>query len=615
MDDMAYGASNPENELPMLNRTAGSHLGSELPAPKGTAENWLRRLLGRRKSRTQRLETTPESNGVGAAAGSPAQAQRSAEAAHTPNSMPQTPPVPWIAPGSPGRVTIVSGARERYSSSPHSHQCRTLQQSIENSQTFIAQNAERIPTLQRRLNAARCSYRRLNAVELENEAERDVRQEFERLLSLTGITGFALTRDSLLLKATVRYGYDGALYDFGDWSLNLSWDENNDANKWFSREDRRGFRKDWLNPGCCYKYPVYRVQPGVFCFGDTKQRIEDHLRAGRVAEGVELALACMHFVNSDDLCKIPSAFHLVVDSVSVNDDDVGDGGSGNGGNRESESDNGSNSGGDTTELTFVPDKETVMWAYVNLRTAAARAKLLSAHIQLSGEIAECQSQLDTIKSERAQHEDDIARTRATLWMLQNPSAELLSYRGDEFDQKLNYLRNLAGVTRIDFRGGSMILSVAIRFIQQKAFYDLGDWDIYLGRQHISDDAETVVADGTANGTADRTPDRAADPAAGQAADPAGHSDQPSDGASWQLPGRDFTCYRIENKRPGMNPFEQRPLPPEKQIDLSGAAADERAIGDYLNADCYLEAAALIIADMYRLGEQRVTTTIENNNQR
>jgi hypothetical protein len=477
-----------------------------------------------------------------------------------------------------------------------------LQQSIENSQAFIARNAERIPTLQRRLNTARCSYRRLNAVELENEAERDVRQEFERLLSLTGITGFALTNDSLLLKATIRYEYNGALYDFGDWSLNLSWDENCDANKWFSREDRRGFRKDWLNPDRCYKYPVYRLQPGVFCFGDTKQRIEDHLRAGRVAEAVELALACMHFVNSDDLCKIPSAFYLVADNGdggsggsgggsgdSGGGDDGGGGGSGGGGDGGGGGGGGSGGGGDTTELTFVPDKGTVVWAYVNLRTAAARAKLLSAHIQLSAEIAECQSQLDTIKSERAQHEDEIARTRAALWMLQNPSAELVSYRGDEFDQKLNYLRNLAGVTRIDFRDGNMIISVAIRFIQQQAFYDLGDWDICLGRQHVSD----CAVDPAANGAVDQTPDC----------------------ASWHLPGRDFTCYRIKNKRPGMNPFEQRPLPPEKQIDLSGAAADERAIGDYLNADCHLEAAALIIADMYRLGEQCVTTTLETNNQR
>jgi hypothetical protein len=430
-------------------------------------------------------------------------------------------------------------------------------------------------------------------IELENEAERDVRQEFERLLLLTGITGFALTGDSLLLRATIRYGYDGALYDFGDWSLNLSWDENCDANKWFSREDRRGFRKDWLNSGCCYKYPVYRVQYGVFCFGDMKQRIEDHLRAGRLAEGVELALACMHFVNSDDLCKIPSAFHLAINNVNNN---------GNG-------DNGGISN-DNAELTFAPDKETVVRAYVNLRTAAARTKLLSAHIQLSAEIAECQSQMDMIKNERAQHKDELARNKATLQMLQNPSTELLSYRGEEFDQKLNYLRNLAGVTRIDFRDGIMIISMAIRFIQPKAFYDLGDWNICLGKRHISDCAADCAADPSADRTATFAPP-AADPTT---TSDSNHSGCPSNYPSWRVPGRDFTCYRIENTRPGMSSFERQPLPPEKQIDLNDAAADERAISDYLNADCYLEAAALIITDMYRLGEQRMTTTITNNDQ-
>jgi hypothetical protein len=497
--------------------------------------------------------------------------------------------VPWIAPGSPGRVTIVTGARERYASSSHSWQCHNLRQSIEGSRVFIAQSAEQITELQRKLNTARCSYRRLGLIELKNEVDRDVMQEFERLLSLTGITGFALTDDSLLLRATVRYEYDGVLYDFGDWSLNLSWDENRDAHTWFSREDRRGFRADWLNADCCYKYPVYRVQPGVFCFGDMKRRIEDHLRAGRLAEGVELALACMHFVNSDDLYKIPSAFHLAADNV-------------NGANN---SNSGGNSG-DDRELAFVPNKEAVVQAYVNLRTTAARAKLLSAHIRLGAEIAECQSQLDAIKGKRTQHKNELARNQETLRALQNPSVELLAYRGEEFDQKLNYLRNLAGVTRIDFRDERMIVCVAIRFIQQTAFYDLGDWNIYLGRRQLSDYISDSTTDPSTNPrtnpTANPRTDCDTDCAAGSAPD---YPDHPSDCASWQVPGRDFTCYRIENKRPGMSQFERRPLPLEKQIDLSGAMADERAIGDYLNAEHYLEAAALIIADMYRLGEQRV----------
>jgi hypothetical protein len=433
----------------------------------------------------------------------------------------------------------VPGAKERYVSFTRFQQCCALQKSIEDSQAFIAQSAEQIRELQRRLNTARCSYQRWNEAELENKIDGAVKWEFERLLALEGVTGLALEGDSLVLKAAVRYEYQGVWYDFGDWSLNLSWDESSNANKWLSREIRRGFKDTWMVGDRSHRYPVYRLSVGVFCFGDLKGRIEEHLRFGRLAEGIELALACMHFVNPDDLDKIPQAFWPVAESPGAI----------------------ATASAATAALTFVPNREMVVHAYARLRTEMAQFKLLSARMKLGVEIAECESQLNTIKEQRAQHEEKVACEKQRA---QNPDTEFLSKTADEFERDLNYLKSLTGVTDIDFCDGGMVVSVLIRFIQGSAFYDFGDWNIYLGGER------NVVSQG-------------------------------------------FNWYRIENRCPPDAELPKAPFPLfENHIDLTASLTNNNTICDCVKAGRYLEAAALTIADMHSLGEQRIATMNEQS---
>jgi FtsZ-binding cell division protein ZapB len=496
---------------------------------------------GHRKAlRPSAAATRPDiSSGSIGGIGSDATVERlTNESVHTPETLPE----PYFPADAPDWVIVEPGAQERYVAFVRTQCSQQFQKIRENAEAHIAQCSGEIRQLQRRLNAARSSYRRLEANESERQLAADMEQEFERLLSLTGVVGFALENGSLVLKAAIRYEYQNVWYDFGDWSVNLSWNSFSDTNKWLTREDRRGFRNAWLEEGRSYRYPVYRIGSNTFCFGNMKESVENHLSSGRILEGTELALACMHFVNPDDRDKIPLAFYPAADSLGAATK-----------KRGAAQERAATREGETAQesatpraekVAFIPDRETIVRAYSTLRadTAVGFAMLL----ELGSEIAFCQSRLSELKEQKVQDEKELA---CALREAQALEARPLSVDGEHFDWQVDYLRNLVGVTRIDFRGGGMILDVSVRFSKGEALYDLGDWRVYLGGQEVKE--------------------------------------------------RDFAHFCIENARSGVRPFWNRSLPPGNRENLIGAVEHGNDICACVEDGLYPEAAALAIFELYR----------------
>jgi hypothetical protein len=494
----------------------------------GSLKQWFKRLLGRRGNVCDKASLSPyaqewlsraESNRAGAATRAGSAAQTAADASahiHNAERLQKKLPKPYFPSGAPGRVVVAPGIRDRFIDFRRAFRRQQARRTIEYAETSLAQYAEKTKNIQRKINHAQSQYQRYRANEHAIQLTQSMEQEFERLLNLTGITGLALQDSSLVLKAAIRHQHEGAWYDFGDWNLNLSWNGGDGhTNKWLTAETRQGFKSNWLE-GHCYRYPVYRINPGVFCFGSMREQVAQHFLSGRIIEGAELALACMHFVNSEDTYKIPPAFNLAPDRLGAAAEAT-----------------------DTAKLTFAPNREAVMQAYAKLRAKDnSREKALEA---LEHTILLCESQLQKLREQRTQAEEYLVCAKRELDALEESSVA----DGERFDQQIDYLRNLAGVTHIDFCNNEMVLSVSVRFFKGSLLYDLGDWKVYLG-----------------------------------------HADFISRG------------FRIENERSGLCPPWNHSTPPGRQNGPIGSFEFKNELSNYISKMHYVEAAALAIGELY-----------------
>jgi hypothetical protein len=179
-------------------------------------------------------------------------------------------------------------------------------------------------------------------------------------------------------------------------------------------------------------------------------------------------------------------------------------------------------------------------------------RALRKRTKLSEKIDASRMKLDLLKRQRAELEESLERDKRELDALEG---EFLPMAGVEFDQMLGCLKSLVGVTDIDFRDDGMVIGISICFVQEGALYDLGDWSIYLGGGNVASCG--------------------------------------------------YACYCIKNERSGVRPDWDRSLPPGNREDLIGSVAHGSAACDYVNEGRYLEAAALIIADMYRFDEEQL----------
>jgi hypothetical protein len=480
---------------------------------KGRPKNWFERLLRHRETVLRSLQVGQEKRPL-----VPTDASAVA---------PQALPQPCSVLDSPDEVTVVPGAKERYLTFVYTQRYQNLKESVQDLTRLSAQNVEEIKQVQRQSNAARSRYRRFLAID-PAEKSKDAERGFERLLSLTGVTGLVFENGSLILKAAIRYEYNGSWYDFGDWSLNLSWNEQDSASQWLTKEDRQGFRDSWLPDGRSYNYPVYRVKPGTFCFGSSDDAIKHHLRAGRLIEGIELALACMHFVNSGDRDRIPLAFYPAPDPPVPERPPVSD--------------------ALAPCVYFKPDRQTVKQIYASLcENTTSQAHIL---MDLCLAITSYQLQLGEAREQREQIKRDLA---SKIRELEEFEATPPLIDDGRFDQQLDYLKNLVGVTRIDFCDEGMVIDVSIRFSKDDALYDLGDWRVYLGGRHVA--------------------------------------------------GREGHHYCVENKRAGICSSWDRSQPPGNRDALISAIACNDEVCAFVSADHFPEAAALIISDLYQFYEQ------------
>jgi len=349
-----------------------------------------------------------------------------------------------------GRATVAPGARQRYASTCTKQATNGLLQEVADARCSLDELAQRVIALNHDLNTARSDLAAFSALSFTVLDTSEAALELERLAAFKGVTALEVRDNVIVLHAALRTSFEDTLYDLGDWEVNLCSQPDEAGKKsWLTREKRQGFRQSWMDEagGRCYHYPVYRTAVGVFCFNDQDKTIRAHLGSGRIAEGAELALACMSYVNPDDCYRIPSAFNVAADDPARG------------------------------KTAFIPNRAAVQRAYTSLCADVRNNRLISREVEVNRQIAAYELELAGLREKRAGLQRSIAEGEARLATFADLDTSLAA---DEFDRLCDYLVNLAGVMRIDFREGEMVLSVSPRVIYDGHTYDLGDWRIYLG---------------------------------------------------------------------------------------------------------------------------------------
>lgn len=127
-------------------------------------------------------------------------------------------------------------------------------------------------------------------------------EEFDRIAQLPGVISTQAVNGGLRVIVRAQRLYKEALYDLGDWRIDIAADTAHIR----ARELRSGVRRNWNG-----NYPVYRLGEGNFCFGDREYIIDEHLRKGQYLEALAIAVESLNGVNKGDRKSIPDAFHLV----------------------------------------------------------------------------------------------------------------------------------------------------------------------------------------------------------------------------------------------------------------------------------------------------------------
>ena len=157
----------------------------------------------------------------------------------------------------------------------------------------------------------------LENLRLESTTENALRaeQEWEQIRQMRGVYSLSTQkagpgkgkRDSkgrklqkLLIGVRVRVEYDGELYDFGDYRIEI------EGTNFRAIRTRSGVRMNATD-----RSPDYN-ESGGFCFGSRRYEIAEYIQKGRLLEAITLMIDSLHSVNSEEVeAAIPKCFRRV----------------------------------------------------------------------------------------------------------------------------------------------------------------------------------------------------------------------------------------------------------------------------------------------------------------
>lgn len=168
----------------------------------------------------------------------------------------------------------------------------------------LREAGEQVKALQKQLKKAKTDLEELKAGGPSTvKSLETIRADWEAIKKMRGVVDIYYDDYELKIAVEVRVPYSGEIYDFGDYIIAIT----NDNNITCYRK-RSGVRSDWTD-----NYPDYCYDDGTFCLGDREYVIKKYLRQHRLREAVILTIDCLHSVNNDeDAEDIPNCFRKIV---------------------------------------------------------------------------------------------------------------------------------------------------------------------------------------------------------------------------------------------------------------------------------------------------------------
>jgi hypothetical protein len=179
---------------------------------------------------------------------------------------------------------------------------RTVDQIVTQNDTLRAY-ADGIQKLQQSINAAKADQKliELSLETMDNGVDaRIASEEFDRMMKLPGVLAIQVINDNIRLIVRANILYQGALYDVGDFRMDLG----PESSTFYAYCVRNAKRSEWG-----FHHPVYAMTDGNFCFAARQDLLNEHLRKGQYLEAASLAIECLNSYNDEDARHIPSAFY------------------------------------------------------------------------------------------------------------------------------------------------------------------------------------------------------------------------------------------------------------------------------------------------------------------
>lgn len=190
------------------------------------------------------------------------------------------------------RVTLFKEQRERM--------IQELDDDIVGCEKSIRYHGVQIQEQQKKLGEKRAQRQQLKDEPITID-DRTALAELVQIRKMRGVKEIIsdLDNERLIIVVHVRVPYEGAMYDFGDYEIRLSYQDSSA----YALRLRSGVKQNATSEDPFYKDGDY------FCFGDRLSEIEQYfVDEGRVIEALTLMIDCMHSVNPEDKKEIPNCF-------------------------------------------------------------------------------------------------------------------------------------------------------------------------------------------------------------------------------------------------------------------------------------------------------------------
>jgi len=181
-------------------------------------------------------------------------------------------------------------------------QLTSAERELDTAQKRATELGEQLREIQATINDKTAQLKQLNAALAEPNSDAnsaDAIAEFTRIAKLPGVVAVQSVNGRLRLIVRASYKFMGSYYDLGDWQL----DVHPGAMHLTALMRRDGCKPSWRGG-----YPAYRLEYGVFCFGNQQSVIDQHMRKGQYIEALSIAVTTLNNVNFEDRPKLPFAF-------------------------------------------------------------------------------------------------------------------------------------------------------------------------------------------------------------------------------------------------------------------------------------------------------------------